>query len=175
MRKFFVQMCFLMGASVAFGDEMSSNDVTLQSYERAISEYISGTPHEVYGSVKSWIDATLKLLPEHARIIEIGSAFGRDANYIESHGFTVERTDATEGFISLLQAMGHTVRRFNVLKDEFAAHYDLVFANAVFLHFTQEEIATVLGKVHAGLNERGILAFSVKKGEGEGWSTVKIG
>jgi GNAT superfamily N-acetyltransferase len=72
-----------------------SNEVTLQSYESQINAYIEKTPPQVEGVFKRWIDATLTRVQQDAHIIEIGSAFGRDAAYIESKGFTVERTDAT--------------------------------------------------------------------------------
>lgn len=153
----------------------SSNDVTIQSYELGVKEYIAGTAPEVGVNFKAWIDAILGYLSSNARILEIGSAFGRDARYIESFGHTVERTDATKGFVALLQQMGYPARRFNVLIDDFTATYDLVFANAVFLHFTPQELQKTLDKIRVSLNNQGILAFSVKKGEGEQWTTAKLG
>ena len=156
-------------------ETVSSNALTLQSYELGVQEYINGTAAEVSGTFKDWIDATLASLSSNAKIMEIGSGFGRDANYIESFGFTVERTDATEAFVTFLQSQGHSARRFNVLMDAFHAHYDLIFANAVFLHFTPQEMEKVLQKIHAALRDNGVLAFSVKKGEGEEWTNAKLG
>ena len=52
--------------------------------------------------------------------------------------------------------------------------YDLIFANCVFLHFTPKELEMVLIKVYKALTYDGALAFSVKKGEGETWSSLKI-
>lgn len=153
----------------------SLNNITLHSYEQGISQYISGTASETNGVVKDWIDQFLSLLPPNAQIIEIGSAFGRDAKYIESCGFSVDRTDATIGFIHLLQNEGHLVSKFNILTDDFTSQYDLVFANAVFLHFNHEELVGVLKKVWLNLNSHGILAFSVKHGTGEEWTSEKIG
>ncbi len=80
-------------------EHVPHNNITLQSYEQGVSEYISGTAAETNGSIKAWIDNFLDLLPLNAHIIEIGSAFGRDAQYIESCGFSVKRTDATIGFV----------------------------------------------------------------------------
>jgi SAM-dependent methyltransferase len=153
----------------------TNNNVTLNSYELGIPEYIARTAAEVTGNFKYWIDATLARLDTHARIVEIGSGFGRDARYIESRGFAVDRTDATEGFAQLLEQEGYTVRRFNVLIDNFSATYDCIFANAVFLHFTREELERVLEKAYAALAPQGLLAFSVKNGDGEEWTTAKIG
>lgn len=155
-------------------DDLSANQKTLQSYELGIREYVDRTVSEVSGETKTWIDATLSFLPLTARIIEIGSAFGRDAQYMESFGYTVERTDATQGFVSLLQENGYSASRFNVLTDDFTSTYDLIFANAVFLHFKPQQLRMVLEKCHASLSENGVLSFSVKHGKGEEWTTAKV-
>lgn len=154
---------------------MTSNDITIQSYEMAVHEYVIGTPRVVSGSFKDWIDETLSLIPRSARIIEIGSGFGRDAEYIESFGFTVERTAGTAHFVEYLNQNGFVARQFNILTDTFSDSYDLVFANAVFLHFTPDELQKILVKSKAALKPNGILAFTVKKGEGEEWTSAKLG
>lgn len=151
------------------------NNITLQSYESNINAYVNGTPSVVSGVVKIWIDKTLSMIPDNAHIIEIGSAFGRDAHYIESHGFTVERTDATEGFVTLLQQQKYPAKILNILTDDFTQTYDLIFANAVFLHFTPAEFTSILNKIYNSLSPQGILSFSMKYGYGEEWSTEKLG
>jgi hypothetical protein len=60
-----------------------TNDTTVQSYDAHVQEYIDGTPQSVEGFVQDWIDRTLSGVPPSANILEIGSAFGRDADYIE--------------------------------------------------------------------------------------------
>jgi predicted TPR repeat methyltransferase len=152
-----------------------SNQVTLDSYELGVEPYIANTATQVNGLFKEWIDTTLSLLPKAATILEIGSSFGRDARYIEAKGYSVERTDATKGFIQLLEKQGYSARQFNVLTQDFTSSYDLIFANAVFLHFTPAELETVLGKISEALLHNGLLAFSVKPGEGEEWTSAKIG
>jgi len=151
------------------------NSVTLQSYELGVQAYVAKTAAEVTGNLKCWIDATLGRLDRKAHIFEIGSGFGRDARYIESQGFAVERSDATIGFIQLLEQEEYSVRRFNVLIEDFPATYNCIFADAVFLHFTREELERVLEKAYAALAPNGLLAFSVKNGDGEEWTTEKIG
>lgn len=154
---------------------METNKKTVQSYEDHIDEYIKGTPQEVSGPIKEWIDNSLRLIPADGRILELGSAFGRDADYFESKGYRVDRTDVVEGFVDLLTKQGHKARQLNALTDELGANFDMVFANAVFLHFTIEELKEVLAKTHTALNENGILVFSVKRGSGSKWSEDKLG
>lgn len=51
---------------------VDSNKKTIDSYENKINEYIEGTPKEVTGSLKLWIDKTLSTISKNAKIIEIG-------------------------------------------------------------------------------------------------------
>lgn len=152
----------------------ASNITTLQSYEDHVQEYIDGTPQTVDGVVKEWIDAAIEGLPADARILEFGSAFGRDAAYLQSLGYTVQCTDATEGFVELLQQKGFPARKLNAITDEIDGPYDLIFANAVLLHFTRGETAAVLNKVFHALDDGGRFAFTLKQGEGERWTEDKL-
>ena len=151
-----------------------ANERTLQAYEQHIKEYIDGTPQEVSGGVKEWIDRMLEDLPKDAKIIEIGSAFGRDAKYIEQQGYVVERTDATHGFVELLQEDGYDAKDFNLITDNFEGQYDVAFADAVLLHFTRQELELSVAKVNSVLVQSGQFVFSLKQGEGEVWTEDKL-
>jgi SAM-dependent methyltransferase len=152
-----------------------ANGKTLLSYEARVQHYVDGTSHVVSGATKDWIDDAVQGLEAGARLVELGSAFGRDAAYIASLGFAVECTDAVPGFVTLLQARGFAARRCNVLTDALGCDYDLIFANAVLLHFDRGEFAFVLKKLRGSLKSGGRLAFSLKRGRGESWSVEKIG
>lgn len=154
----------------------TSNDQTLQSYEAHVQEYIDGTPNKVAGAVKQWLDEALANVQKDARILEIGSAFGRDAAYLQQKGYAVECTDATPAFVELLQQKGFSARLLNVITDVIEVdRYNLILANAVLLHFTREETTAVVKKVYDALKRDGIFAFSLKLGEGEVWSEEKLG
>lgn len=153
---------------------MTSNSDTLNAYNNNLRAYIEGTPQEVTGSVQEWIEETLSYIHRNAKILEIGSGFGRDADYIESRGFLVERSDAADSFVECLRNQGHETKHFNVLEESIPVTYDLIYANAVFLHFREEELKIVLNTVYKGLNETGILAFSVKLGQGEMETPEKV-
>ncbi len=151
-----------------------SNKTTIDSYNEHVNEYINGTPQIVDGDVKVWIDKALSYVPTDGKVLELGSAFGRDALYIESAGLKVDRTDGTEAFVKLLQEQGHKARVLDAITDDFGGDYDMVFANAVLLHFTPTEVARVLIKAHDSLKSDGVLAFTVKQGDGEEWSDAKL-
>lgn len=151
-----------------------NNDLTLQSYQNKTNEYVEGTP-AVDDALKAWIDACLALFPKTGKILEIGSGFGRDAEYIKERGFNIECTDAVPNFVEILKSKGFNARTLNVLKDPIKGKYDMVFADAVLLHFTPQEAAQVTKKIHAALNTAGIFALRVKKGNGGAWTNAKLG
>lgn len=145
---------------------MNNNAITLTSYEQRAEEYISGTRQIVTGDNKDWLDRFSGPLPQNANILELGSSFGRDATYLEERGYKVVCSDAVPSFINYLETAGHTTKFIDVLKDSLEGTYDAVLANMVFLHFDAKELALVLGKVKAALKPGGVLAFSVRRGEG---------
>lgn len=69
---------------------------------------------------------------------------------------------------------GLNARTLDALKDDLGSGYDMVFANGVLVHFTPEETAMVLDKIHATLKNNGIFAFSVKQGDGGEWTEEKL-
>jgi cyclopropane fatty-acyl-phospholipid synthase-like methyltransferase len=122
----------------------------------------------VDGPVKEWLDTLFEGVQSDARILEIGSAFGRDAKYIESMGYSVHRTDASSGFVGYLRANGEDAETLNVLTDTIDEEsFDVIFADAVFLHFTKEEFISALKNVHTALLTGGRLGLTLKNGDGE--------
>lgn len=152
----------------------NDNDITIQSYNDHTEEYLRSMSSSTSDDIKRWIDRMLKLVPLGGRVLELGSGAGRDATYMESLGYHVVATDAAQGFVDRLQKAGHETKQLNALTDEYGNDYDLLFANAVLLHFSPEDVKTVLRKAHDSLNEDGIMAFSVKQGQGSEWLTEKI-
>lgn len=152
-----------------------TNNRTVESYNAHIQEYIDGTSHEVLGIYKDWLDGSLADVPKDARILEFGSAFGRDAKYLAGLGYTVECTDTTPAFVDLLQQKGFDAKVLNAITDELPQGLDFVLANAVLPHFNRDEAVLVIKKVFDSLNTNGKFAFTLKQGEGEGWSEKKLG
>jgi len=152
----------------------SSNEETLRSYQENFSKYLDRTPQAVNGEWMLWLDEVCSEIKIGDDVLEIGSAFGRDAAYIENKGFSVQRTDAFKGAIEYLKSKGYDAQTLDILQDDINGEYDLIFANAVFLHFTPEEFATILSKIHSALKFDGVLAFTLKIGEGSEWSDEKI-
>ena len=156
----------------------NSNKITLDSYQNNFQNYIEGTARSTKDDhfQGQWITSVLNMLTKNARILEIGSAFGRDAQFIYEKGYhNLELSDAFDAAVEHLNQKGLPARKLNILQDDLKESYDAVFASAVFLHFTRDELRAVLNKLIINLSPTGYLAFSVKQGSGDEWSDHKMG
>jgi len=71
----------------------TNNQKTIDTYKSKFNEYVQGTTKAVSGDAKKWIDDSLEGLDHSTTILELGSGFGRDADYISSCGYTVKCSD----------------------------------------------------------------------------------
>lgn len=100
--------------------------------------------------------------PANGVVLELGSGTGRDADFVESLGVQVRRTDVTQGFIDLQRARGHVVERLDVLTDELGGPHDGVFAMCVMLHVAAEATDAVLRKAARASRPGGAFLVSVR-------------
>lgn len=153
----------------------TDNEVTLASYERAADRYTAATSSRPRPAELEFFERVVARVGQGGRLLELGSGPGRDAMVLESLGLVVDRTDAAQSFLAQMAADGFSARRLNAIDDELGGPYGGVLANAVFLHFSRDELAAVLDKIRGALSDGGVLAFSVKEGDGEAWSDGKLG
>jgi SAM-dependent methyltransferase len=151
-----------------------TNSQTILAYEEHVQEYFNSSPQKVDGGLKDWIEQGLARITKDAKILEIGTATGKDADYIESIGYSVIRSDATKAFVEMQKNNGHEAKVINLLTDDIGKPYDLIFANAVLLHFNEEELNASLQKVYDALAEDGYFMFTLKIGDGEETTTQKL-
>lgn len=112
-----------------------------------------------------------------ARVLEIGSGPGRDAAVLESLGLHVRRTDITPAFVDLLRSQGYAADLVDPLVDDLddperpGVPYDAVWASASLLHVDRSDLPVLLSRLAAVTRPGGVLALSIKEGDGEKWST----
>jgi protein-L-isoaspartate O-methyltransferase len=151
-----------------------TNATTLASYEAGSDLYAQRWQPNDPARLFTFLDVIAGLLPPAARVLEIGTGTGHDADLLEQRGLSVRRTDAARAFVNQLRGRGLTADVLNVITDELRGPWDAIYANAVFLHLNARELMQVLVKTAAAAVPAGMLAFTLKVGDGEGWTTTKL-
>lgn len=148
---------------------------TIDAYEQKAFLYRDRTVSTMPTDLTQWLNTSLSGLNTSAKIFEIGSGTGRDASHLKQLGYNVQVSDVASSFVSMLTDGGWDALRFDVVKDELQGVWDMVFADAVLLHLTRDEFSLALDKVLARLEDNGRFAFTLKSGEGETYSSEKLG
>lgn len=152
-------------------------DTTIKTYRDNFDKYTERTVSKVGGEFQKWIGEFTYLIPDGGKILEIGSAVGRDARYFKSQGYEVLCTDIIPEALEKLSREEFETSEFDFRNDpkkEWEGQFDGVFANAVLLHAQQEVFENFLLKINVVLKNDGAFAFSVKNGEGEEISEEKM-
>ncbi len=112
----------------------------------------------------------IKLFPKGSKILEVGTAGGRDAKIFTDAGMDVTGIDIVDDFLSKAKKdvpsanfIQMDVRDMNFLDNSFEG----IYANAVLLHLEKKEVPPVLDKFYILLKPKGKLHIRLKEGEGE--------
>jgi len=152
----------------------STNARTLAAYQAAAEVYERAEAAVNPPALTAFLDAFSDRLPAGTTVLEFGSATGRDAALLERRGLRVHRTDATMAFVDRLRARGLNAEPLNVLSDDLGGPWSAMYAGAVFLHFSEAELVQVLARTAAAAQPGGMLAFTLKEGDGSRWTTAKL-
>ena len=147
------------------------NKKTVEVYKEKARTYIAtGIKHDKLFQEEAnlkreklhiFLKRSFEILPKKSKILEIGSADGVNAKYIESLGYNVTASDIAEDFIQASKNNGLNTIEFNVLEDEIKEKFSGVLAWRVFVHFTEEDIYNALRKIYDFLEDNGIFVFNV--------------
>jgi SAM-dependent methyltransferase len=113
------------------------------------------------------LEAFMAALKPGAKVLELGTGGGQDAETMIKAGFDVTPSDGSVGLAREAEKrLGRPVRimLFDELADRDA--YDAVWANACLLHVPAEHLQGVLTKIHTALRNGGRFYASYKIGEG---------
>ena len=154
-----------------------TNAATLAVYEQRADLYRQAA--EATGNVSPWhqefLDHVVGRLPAAARVLELGSGTGHDAAYLIARGLAVQPSDAVSAFVAQMRERGLYPVRLNALTDDLGGPWAAVVASAMLLHLTPGELGQVLDRLHTSVEPGGVLAATVKEGDGFGWSSHKLG
>ncbi|MET9318568.1 methyltransferase [Kribbella sp. NPDC003505] len=152
------------------------NARTLRMYEDYAGEYALRVGDQPDPDRCQWLQRLRNAAGTRARILEVGSGAGRDADYLESLGCHVRRTDASQAFLDLQTARGHQAHLLNVITDDLVAPsergYDAIVAMCVLIHVDRPLLPGVLAKAREAVRANGLFLVSVREGVGDELSST---
>ena len=138
----------------------------MQSYEGYARQYDALGDHPA-PNIEDALRRLVQCVPLGASVLEIGSGPGREADFIESLGVVVRRTDAAQAFLDVQAERGKKGELLNVMIDDLGGPYHAVLALCVLIHVDREQIDLVLTKIRRALQPGGAFLVSMRTGEGE--------
>jgi SAM-dependent methyltransferase len=154
---------------------LTPNRRTIASYERYARTYAAVVAPQPSGVAEEGLGHMLARVRPGGSVLEIGSGPGWDADYVESRGFVVRRTDITAAFREFQAERGKHVEPLDVITDELGGPYDAAMALCVLLHIERDQIDDVLRKVAGALEPGGVFLLSTREGRGELWENGQSG
>lgn len=115
------------------------------------------------------IDELLHLIPDGAKVLDAGCAYGRDSDYMQKKGYDVIGFDLSASLIKRAQELHPTiafskrdVRDTGFENDSF----DGIWCNATLLHLNDQDMLQALLELKRIVKPNGFIAVSLKKGTG---------
>lgn len=154
---------------------LTPNLRTIASYERYARTYAAVVAPQPSGVAEEGLRRMIDRVRPGGSVLEVGSGPGWDADYVESRGLVVRRTDVTAAFREFQAERGKRVEPLDVITDDLGGPYDAVMALCVLLHIERDQIDHVLGKVASSLEPGGVFLLSTREGRGELWENGQSG
>lgn len=152
---------------------MSNYDDTRKVYEQISGSYIKGVSEVPPFELTDFIS----LLEKEDKVLEVGTAGGRDAKVFSDAGMEVIGTDVVDSFLVAAKKLvpeatfvNRDMRELDFDSDEFNA----VWANAVLLHAERADALKIIQNFYRMLKPKGKLHIRVKEGEGESFREEKL-
>lgn len=149
---------------------MSQNrDFNQKQYSQNFQQYLDSNVEGNIGggTPQDRIELLKKYLPDGRTVFEIGSGGGIDATLLKEAGYNLMASDYVEKFVDILKEKELHAVSFDAKNDELSFPVDCIYANAVFVHFSPEEISNFLSRVKDKLTNEKLIFLTIIKGEGQ--------
>jgi SAM-dependent methyltransferase len=144
-------------------DALAANREAVEWYAQNASYYASLLDPHPPRAREGALRRLAACIPEGGTLLEIGSASGRDADFLESLGVRVRRSDVTRAFIELQAERGKQVECLDLLRDDLGGPHAGVLALCVLLHVPRDSTDAVLARIAACLAPGGAFLVSVRE------------
>jgi SAM-dependent methyltransferase len=138
---------------------------TFDFYQNRAAEWAAHLPHDHSPRLDPFLDR----LPPGATVLEMGCGDGRDAAYMLARGFEVHASDGTPAMARLAsERLGREVPVMDFAELDATEAFQAVWCQASLLHLAEDELASVLARIHRALTPGGWHWASFKDGTGGG-------
>lgn len=148
------------------------NKKTLEAYQSNAYRYLENNhkiDKELWNksllNVKQFMKNILFNIPKDGKILEVGSADGELASYINSLGYDITASDIADDFIKEIAKKNLEPIKLNLLEDRIKDKYDCIICWKVFVHFTDTDALKALKKIYNALDDNGIVVFNLISGD----------
>lgn len=138
---------------------------TIAFYDSAAERY-ANLMHR--GSPDESLNAFIALLPENARVLDLGCGPARASFHMRAAGLRPDPVDASTGMVETANAahdIGARLLTFDQI--DMVDAYDGVWANFSLLHAPRRDLPRHLQAINVALHDAGIFHIGMKTGEGE--------
>lgn len=147
---------------------LSRKDFNYHQYDDNYEQYLASNADGHIGGndPRTRVSYVSKYATKGVRVFEIGSGGGKDAEALVHVGYNVTASDYLEKFVDAAKNKGLKAILFDAKKDILPEAYDMVYANAVFVHFSPLELRDFLTRIKPQLVGPQVVFMTVIQGEG---------
>ena len=131
-------------------------------YESNAERYAAET---FFADMSEQYQRFLPLLKKGAKILDVGSGSGRDACYIQKHGYQVTALEPSKNLCrEIRKVFSGEIECSDIQNYQPAERYDGIWACASLIHLQEEEILCFFEKIELLLKANGSIYISGKNG-----------
>lgn len=138
---------------------------TIDYYNKRAEEFTAST---LKVDMESLYQPFLELLPQSARILDLGCGSGRDSLAFKNKGYYVDAMDYSEELVKKATELTDIPVKYQSFYDlNEVSVYDGIWACASLLHCQRNRLSEVLEKMVQALKPHGVIYMSFKYGDSD--------
>lgn len=140
---------------------------SIDYYNKYANMYFETTVHL---DMTEALERFLSYVPDGGPVLDLGCGSGRDSYEMLERGYDVTALDGSEEMCALAEIhTGLEVLHMTFDELDFNEVFEGIWACASLLHVETSKMPSILRKIRQALEMDGVLYFSVKKGDFEGY------
>jgi SAM-dependent methyltransferase len=117
------------------------------------------------------LNAVVDLLPQRARILDLGCGFGRDVHFFRTLGFRAVGVDFSRQLIRAGKQLYGNIPLVHLDIRRVARHFkdtmfDCVWTRGVLVHLHPQDVGRLVAKLRTMLKQKGIVYVQMFRGDG---------